>query len=75
MGAVGQIRKIFCFASYKRSFSSQVNNFITVELAQLDLEIAAECQEYLLKLLEMDLKFKYTIKEKHLFELYRSKKM
>ena len=66
MGALDQIRKIFCFAASKHSLkrkwgATQTNYYITVELSQEDLEIAAERQEYYVKLLEMDLKFKYTI--------------
>jgi len=80
MGALDQIRKIFCFAASKHSLKRKLgggenNYYITVELAQEDLEIAAERQEYYLKLLEMDLKFKYTINQKHSFEPFRTKDM
>jgi len=47
--------------------------FITVELSQEDLEKKAEQLEYKVKLLDKDLKFKYVVTSKELYEPLRSK--
>jgi hypothetical protein len=47
--------------------------YITVELSQEDLEKKAEQLEYKVKILDKDLKFKYLIANKQIYEPLRSK--
>lgn len=47
--------------------------YLTVELSQEELEKKAEEYGYALKLLEMDLKFKYSRRQKHRYEPFRTK--
>ena len=47
--------------------------YITVELNQEDLEQKAEQLEYKVKLLDRDLKFKYCVAYKEMYEPLRSK--
>jgi hypothetical protein len=59
VGAVEQIRKQLCCSRLRRNIKQELNYYITVELEQADLETYAEQQEYQVKLLEMDSKYKY----------------
>ena len=47
--------------------------FITVELTQVDLEKKAEQLEYKVKLLDRDIKYKYNVSTKEIYEPLRSK--
>ena len=53
--------------------SQEMLYYITVELTEEDLESKAEQLEYKVKLLDSDLKFKYIIASKEIYEPLRSK--
>lgn len=67
------IQSKFVVKMFPAAESPEKQFFLIIELEQEDLEREAEAQEYLMKLMESPLKYKFHRKQRNLYEPFRSK--